>query len=165
MPYRILFLLKKWNLEAIGRLVQPLFHDWCFPSVLKTAKVGHFLKKDSKLDYSNYQPISLLSIIEKNLENPMYKRLYTFLNKNNIIYNLQFGFRPQYSTSHALINITGNIRKALDENVGCGIFEDLQKAFDTSDHQILLAELNHYRIHGVSNDCFKSYVSNCNQYI
>ena len=36
----------------------------------------------------------------------MYKRLYTFPNKNNIIYNLQFGFRQQYSTSHALINIT-----------------------------------------------------------
>ena len=32
----------------------------------------------------------------------MYKRLYTFLNKN-IIYDLQFGFRQQYHTSHALI--------------------------------------------------------------
>ena len=62
----------------------------------------------------------------------MYKRLYTFLNNNNIIYNLQFGFRQQYSTSHALINITENIRKALDGgNIGCEVFVDLQKAFDT----------------------------------
>ena len=45
----------------------------------------------------------------------MYKRFYTFLNKNNIVYNLQFGFRPCYSILHALINITENIRKALDE--------------------------------------------------
>ena len=74
----------------------------------------------------------------------MYKRLYTFLNNNNIIYNLQFGFRQQYSTSHALINITENVRKALDDgNKGCGDFKNLQKAFDTVDHQILLAELNH----------------------
>ena len=74
----------------------------------------------------------------------MYKRLYTFLNKNNIIYNLQFGFRQQYSTSHALINITENIRKALDDgNIVCGIIVDLQKAFDTVDHQILFAKLNH----------------------
>ena len=43
----------------------------------------------------------------------MYKRLYTFLNKNNVIQNLQFGFRQQYSISRALINITENIRKAL----------------------------------------------------
>ena len=46
-------------------------------------------------------------------------------------FKLQFGFRQQYSISHALINITENIRKALnDENIGCGVFADLQKAFD-----------------------------------
>ena len=48
-----------------------------FPSVLKTAKVVPVFKKDSKLDYSNYHPISLLSNIEKILEKLMYKRLYT----------------------------------------------------------------------------------------
>ena len=94
----------------------------------------------------------------------MYVRLYTFLN-NNIIYNLQFGFR-QYSRSHALINIIENIRKVLDDgNIGCGVFVDLQKAFDTVDHQILLAKLNHYEICGVSNDWFKSYLSNHSQYV
>ena len=96
----------------------------------------------------------------------MYKRLSKFINNNNIIYNLQFGFRQQYSTSHALINITENIRKALyDGNVGCGVFVDLQKVFGTVDHQILLAKLNHYGICGVSNDWFKSYLSNCSQFV
>ena len=64
-----------------------------FPSVLKTAKVVPVFKKDSKLDYNNYCPISLLSNVEKVLEKPIYKRLYTFLNSNNIVYNFQFGFR------------------------------------------------------------------------
>ena len=105
-----------------------------FPSALKFAKVVPVFQKDSKLDYSNYRPISLLSNIEKVLEKFMHKRLYAFLNNNNIIYNFQFEFRQQYSTSHALINITENIRKALDDgNIGCGVFVDLQKAFDTLD--------------------------------
>ena len=72
----------------------------------------------------------------------MYKRLYTFLNNNNnVIYNLQFRFRHKCSASHAFINITEKIRKALgDGNISCGAFVDLQKAFDTVDHQILLAK-------------------------
>ena len=90
--------------------------------------------------------------------------MYTFLNNNIIIYNLQFEFREQYSTSHALISTTENIRKALDDgNIGCGM--DLQKAFDAMDHQILLSKLNHYGVHGVSNDWFKSYLSNRSQYV
>ena len=93
--------------------------------------------------------------------------MYIFLNKNNVIYNLQFGFRQQYSTSHSLTNITENITKALDDgNIGCGVFVDLQKAFDTLDYKILLAKLNHYGIRGVSIIYwFKSYLSNRNQYV
>ena len=104
--------------------------------------------------------------MKKIREKLMYKKLCNFLNNNNINYNLQFGFRKQYSTSHGLINITENMTKALDEaNVGCGVFLDLQKTFDNVDHQILLAKVNYYGIGRVSNDWFKSYLSNCNQYI
>ena len=124
-----------------------------FPCVLKIAKVVPVFKKDSKLDYSNFCPISLLSNIEKILEKLMYERLHTFLDKKNIIYALQFGFRTQYATSHVLINITRSIRKALDDgNIGCGVFVDLQKAFDTVDHQILLGKLNRCGIREVTND-------------
>ena len=138
-----------------------------FPSALKNVKVVPVFKKDSKLDYSNYHLISLLSNVEKMLEKLiMFERLYTFLNNNNVTGNSQIGFRQQYATSVALINITGNIRKALDDgNIGCGNFVDLQKAFYTEHHQILLAKLNYYGIHGVSNDWSKSYLSNRNQYV
>ena len=70
--------------------------------------------------------------MEKILEKLIYKKLYTFLNNNNI-YNLQFGFRQQYSTFYALINITENIRKALDDrNIGCGVFVHKNKKLTKS---------------------------------
>ena len=97
-----------------------------FPSVLKIAKVVPVFKKDSKLDYSNYRPISLLSNIKKIPKKLMYNRLYIFLDNKKIIYDLQFRFRQRYSTSHFLINIAEKMRKAVDDgNIGCGDFVDL----------------------------------------
>ena len=73
----------------------------------------------------------------------MYSRVYNFFTKNNLIYPLQFGFRQQYSTFHALISLTEDIRKNLDKrNISCGVFVDLQKAFDTVEHGITANSLN-----------------------
>ena len=94
------------------------------------------------------------------------KRFYTLLNKNNVIFNLQFGFILQYSTSHALIKITDNKRKGVDDgNTGCcRVFVELEKAFDTEYH-ILWTKLDHCGIRGVPYGWFRSYVSNLNQYV
>ena len=61
IPYRILFLLKNEISKQSADLFKLSFMTGVFPSVLKTARVAPVFKKDSKLDYSNYRPISLLS--------------------------------------------------------------------------------------------------------
>ena len=89
----------------------------------KTAEVVLVFKTDSKLDYSNYHPISMFSNIEEILEKLIYRRFYTFLDKINVIYKLQFGFRQLSFTSHVLINITRNLRKAFDKgNIDYDVF-------------------------------------------
>ena len=96
----------------------------------------------------------------------MYNRMYKLFSDNNLIYPLEFGFRQKYSTIHALISLTENIRKNLREgNIGCGIFVDLQKAFDTVEHDTLLSKLEHYDIYSLANEWFKSYLSSRKQYV
>ena len=133
------------------------------PLILKTSivfkKVIPVYKKDSKLNCSNYRRISLLSNISKVLERLMYHRLYNFLELNSVIYDFRFGFRQKYSTSYALIHLTDKIREQLDRgNFACGIIVDLQKAFDTVDHDILMQKSNQYGIRGVANNWFSSYL-------
>ena len=70
----------------------------------------------------------LLPNIEKILESLMYNKIYKFFNENNNMYPLQFGFRQQYFTFHALISLTEVISKNLDKvNICWGIFIDLKR--------------------------------------
>ena len=132
-----------------------------FPSLNKEADVCPIHKKDEQYRCENYRPISLLPNISKIFERVVYSHLDNFLNMSEIIYKFQFGFRKNYSTNHALLSIIEQIRGALDKNMfTCGVFIDLEKAFDTVNHQILVSKLNHYGIRGVANKWFSSYLSN-----
>ena len=96
----------------------------------------------------------------------MHRRLSNFLDKNKLIYPLQFGFRQNYSTSYALVHLTETTKQSLDQGLfSCGIFVDLQKAFDTVDHDILLGKLEHYGIRGITNKWFGTYLKDRQQFV
>ena len=90
----------------------------------------------------------------------MHKRVSNFLDKKKLIYPLQFGFRQNYSTSYALTHLTETIKQSLDQGLfSCGIFVDLQKAFDTLNHNILLGKLEHYGIRRITNKWLETYLT------
>ena len=152
--------------QPIMNICNNSFTSGKYPDKLKISRIIPIHKKESKLLTSNYRPISLLSNINKIIEKLMFSRLYMFLETYNCIYNNQFGFREKHSTNHALISITQKIKDAIDnDKIAIGIFIDLQKAFDTVNHEILLSKLHHYGIQGTSNEWFRSYLSNRKQYV
>ena len=73
-----------------------------------------------------------------------------------------------FSTAHAVIKISliKNIEKAMDNKMFvCGVFVDLQKAFDTVDLNILFHKLSHYGVRDIANCWFPSYLCNRKQFV
>ena len=80
-------------------------------------------------------------IFPKTTSQIMHKRLRNFLEVNDVLHSLQFGFRCKHSSQHTLLSMTEKIRKTIDNgNFGCSIFIDLKKTFDNVNHSILVSE-------------------------
>ena len=131
------------------------------PDDLKTARVVPLFKKNDKTDVGNYRPVSILSTVSKIFERVIYDQLEEYLANKNVLYDYQSGFRKGMSTDTCLIHLTDFIRLQMDKGHFVGmLLLDLQKAFDTVNHEILLTKL---RAIGLTDNAvmwLSSYLSN-----
>ena len=101
------------------------------------------LKKEDELNKENYRSISVLSHASKIFERIVFNQMNLFFESR--FSPLLAGFRKNRSTQNALLNMIEKWKHALDKGKRVGtIFMGLSNAFDTLNHNLLLAKLNLY---------------------
>ena len=98
------------KLSTLETLVPPLTYitnlsltEGNFPLQLKIAQVLPLYKNNDPMLFNNYRPISILPFFSKLYEEFMYNRLIDFIEKHQLLYQYQFGFRKNHSTFMALV--------------------------------------------------------------
>ena len=132
-----------------------------FPDDCKIAKLKPLYKKEAKTKPKNYRPISLLPLLSKIIERIIHNQTQEFLDKNNILYKYKSGFRKHHSTDTCLSYLTDKVKIGFEEGLLTGmVLIDLQKAFDTIDHSILLEKMSCLGFAGKTIAWYTSYLTN-----
>ena len=112
------------------------------PDDLKSARVVPLFKQNDKTEVGNYRPVSILSIISKVVEKVVCDQIETYLDEKKLLYKFQSGFRGRFSTDTCLNYLTDFIKFEMDKGNLIGmVLLDLQKAFETVYHGILLMQM------------------------
>ena len=147
-----LLLLQKLCLE-IAPILQVIFYksleDGSLPSEFLKANVSPIFKKGEKSDPANYRPISLTCILCKIFEHIVASNVVKHLDVNQILYDLQHGFRSKRSCETQLTMLIEEIHRNLKEGKQTDIILlAFSKAFDKVNHAKLILKLHNYGIRG-----------------
>ena len=157
---RVLKVILPQILKPLMHIINLSLESGMVPHFYKLVKVLPIYKADRHNVFSNYHPISLLSVFSKILEKAACSQILSYFVVNKLLYQHQYGFRLGHSTEHALLQFTENIFSALNQNqYNISVFIDLKKAFDTVSHSIPLQKSDYYGIRCSTLDWVRSYLA------
>ena len=129
IPVKLLKISAEEIVLPLMYLVNLYLTTGTFPSQWKKARICPIFKEGDSTEPCNYRPISILPVLSKVIERAVFDQMYPFLDGKAMIHDNQLGFRPNYSTSSALLHITEEWLNAIDEskyNIGI-VMLDLEK--------------------------------------
>lgn len=144
----------------LTKLINSIINTAIIPETLKISYVRPIYKSGNKSDFNNYRPISILSVVEKVMEEIICRRLTEYTNKYKVINNNQYGFQKGKNINKLLGNFANYVNEQLSKNHHClTLFIDFSKAFDTLSHLKLLLMLEKIGIRGHCLEWFKNYLT------
>ena len=144
--------------SVLAKILNTSLERGCFPNQFILAEVTPVFKKEDELNKDNYRSVNVLSNASKIFERIVFKQMNLFFESR--FSTLSAGFRKSHSTQNALLNMTEKWKHAVDESKKVGtIFMGLYKAFDTLNHNLLLAKLNAYGFSFNAMKFIQSYLS------
>ena len=106
--------------------IEFMFNQGVFPNILKIAKVIRIFKSREKSLIENYRPLSLLPVFSKVIEKLIKTRIVSFINRHDILYDRQNGFRKKRSTIYPLIDVITQCNDNINSgNLSCVIALDI----------------------------------------
>ena len=169
-------MVKNWHIyeysskklkQTIEIICEPLKNIWNeeiirnkkFPTKLKLADITPIFKMLESIFVENYKPISILPTVSKIFERIMLNQMKDFVEKHLSPYIC--GYRRGYNCQYALLAMIERGKRSLDNNefAGC-VLMDLSKAFDTINHQLLVAKLYAYGFSKNACELILNYLSN-----
>ena len=131
---------------------------WYLTWWLENRKGCGVIQKRVKQDPNNYRPISLSSHFDKIFEKILCRRMISFLERNELLFCYQYGFRKLYSTGLALIELTCLTRKCVISLVIYSRRRLIQLTMK------FYCKLEYYGCWWIVNNFFRSYLTNRRQY-
>lgn len=159
--YDMLDLSMSYISGFLKNLINKSLQNGEFPTIWKTSIIRPLPKVPNVTSFNELRPINILPILAKMFEKIVCDMTVEFISSNDILPDVQSGFRANFSTATALTRVVTDITCGIDESKAtCLVLLDYSKAFDLINHDLLLAKMSFYNFSDAVCVWFSNYLSN-----